>query len=182
MQRVVGQPGRVPVGGARIISQCAADLSDVLLVSPCGRRPGDQLLDQAPEIEDLGQLSPGRHQRSRNHAVGVRALAGQHKGAAAAASFGRDITRRLQSLQGLTDCRPADLEQAREFTFGGQTLIRHEFPKRDRGPDPLGDPFSRRAYGHRREQRAERLIRGLVGHGRDTSCSGTAGSPKPWFT
>jgi hypothetical protein len=141
-------------------------------VPALGGRPGDLLLDELPEVEDLAQLVPGG-EGAGDHLVGLRADARLDESAAAPAPAGGDVAGRMQALQRLPDGGPADLQRGRELALGRQRLAGHELAERDRGHEPLGDPLARRPQRQRGQQRAE----GVSGQRRRGIAAGHAPPP-----
>ena len=145
-----------------------ADRGDVGVVPALGGGPRDQLLDQRAEVEDLGELGPGRNQRPADHLVGIGSPVGLDERPAAAAALGGHVPGRLQPLQRLPHAGPADLEHGGQLALGGQPLPGHELAERDRGDDPLGDPLARGPHRDRGQQRAEPWsldgFAGVLGH------------------
>ena len=199
VQRVVRQPGGVPFGRVRVLVDRPADRLDVVRGPPLGRGAGDLLLDEPPVVKQLGQLIPGRPEGALDHLVGTRTRAGLDEGAAAAAAPGGHVARGLQPLQRLAHRGPAHLQRGGQVPLGGQALARLELAERDRGDQPLGDPFARGAHRHRGQQGPEGFGRvGGLGHCRppfvknpamnraivrapDTMLASSTASSVPWM-
>ena len=159
VQGVVRQPRGVPAGSVRVPVDRPADRVDVSVGPPLGRGASDQLLDEAPVVQDLSQLVPGPDQRALDHLVGACPPAGLDEGTAASAAPGGHVAGGLQSMQRLAHRVPAHLQGGGELPLGGQPLARLELAERDRGDQSLGDPLARGAHRHRHQQGAEWLVR-----------------------
>jgi hypothetical protein len=158
VQRVVGQPGRAPVAGSRVVPHGTGDHADVVVVTALRRGPRDQLLDEPAVVQDLGQLFPRRIQRSLDHLVRAGSGPGLDEGPAAAAPPGDHVAAGVQPVQRLPHGRSAHLERRGQLALGRQPLARLELAERDRRHQPVGDPLAGGPHRHRLEQRAERVI------------------------
>jgi hypothetical protein len=125
------------------------------------------------EVQQLGELRPGRHQGPADHLVRAGSLAGPDERAAAAAAPCGHVTGRLEALQRLTHRGPAHLEHGGQLPLGRQPLAGDELTERDGRDEPLRDALPRGLQRDRRQQRAERFRLGRAGRpgdGHDRTC------------
>ena len=139
MQRRVGAPRRVVVGGVEIGLKRLGHGGDVGVVAPRRRGAGDHRLDQRTRIEDVLELGPVGDDLAAHMLGRRRAPVGAHEIAAIAAAPHLEIAGVGQLLQRLADRGARDAEHRREFALGRQLLAGDIEAERHRSDQPVDD-------------------------------------------
>ena len=139
------------VGRRDVLREGLLHRLDVLVGAAFGRRPGDEGLDEAPQVEQPFELLPARYERPSDHLGGLGTPARPDVRTAVAAALDVDVARSRESVERLADARPAHAEKSCQLSLGRQPLARDELAESDGGDQPLGDLLTRVAKPERHE-------------------------------
>ena len=141
-------------GALDVVGERALDRGDVVGRAALRRRPRDQRLEQAAEVEQRFEAFPVRHERPPDHLGRLLSPAHPDVGAAVAAALDVDVAGLGEPVERVANAGPVDAEQGGELALGRQSLARHVLAERDRRDEALRDLLARVSELQRRERAA----------------------------